>query len=466
MKHEMLKKQILELTRQYAIEKHSEFFPNKINSNNKAINGAPYSGRVFNECEVEAAVDSCLDFWLTLGKNGDIFEKKLSKYLGIRRTILANSGSSANLLAISALSSYKLKERQLKRGDEIITAAAGFPTTVAPIVQNGFIPVFVDINPETLNCEIDKIKEAYVEGKTKAIMLAHTLGNPFNLKEIFDFCKEKNLWLIEDNCDSLGSLYNGKLTGSFGDISTQSFYPPHHITLGEGGSINIKENSLLSTIVESFRDWGRDCWCPSGCDNTCGKRYDWQLGELPEGYDHKFIYSHIGYNLKPLDIQAAIGIKQLDKLPSFVKSRKENWNYLRSKLDNLSEYLSFMLPTHAKSWSIKGFEWDDSNNQTEPSWFGFMINIKKSAPFKKPEFARYLESVNIGNRNLFGGNLTRQPAFINLIKENPNSYRVVNNLDGADKIMNEALFIGVYPGLTFEHLDYIVEKINIFIKKY
>jgi CDP-6-deoxy-D-xylo-4-hexulose-3-dehydrase len=223
---------------------------------------------------------------------------------------------------------------------------------------------------------------------------------------------------------------------------------------------------LLSTIVESFRDWGRDCWCPSGCDNTCGKRYDWQLGELPEGYDHKFIYSHLGYNLKPLDIQAAIGIKQLDKLPSFVKSRKENWNYLRSKLDNLSEYFSFMLPTHAKSWSIKGFEWDDSNNQTEPSWFGFMINIKKSAPFKKPEFARYLESVNIGNRNLFGGNLTRQPAFINLIKENPNSYRVVNNLDGADKIMNEALFIGVYPGLTFEHLDYIVEKINIFIKKY
>lgn len=466
MKHETLKKQILELTRQYAIEKHSAFFPHEKNTNKKIITAAPYSGRVFNESEVEAAVDSCLDFWLTLGRNGDIFEKKLSKYLGIRRSILANSGSSANLLAISALSSFKLKDRQIKRGDEIITAAAGFPTTVAPIVQNGFIPVFVDINPETLNCEIDNIKEAYVEGKTKAVMLAHTLGNPFNIKEINDFCKEKGLWLIEDNCDSLGSLYNGKLTGTFGDISTQSFYPPHHITLGEGGSINIKENSLLSTIVESFRDWGRDCWCPSGCDNTCGKRFEWQLGDLPEGYDHKFIYSHLGYNLKPLDIQAAIGIKQLDKLPDFIKSRRENWNYLRSQLDSLSEYFSFMLPTHAKSWSNNGFEWDATNNKTEPSWFGFMINVKKSAPFTKPQFAKYLESENIGNRNLFGGNLTRQPAFINLINEDSNNFRIVNKLDGADKIMNEALFIGVYPGLSFDHLDYIVEKINTFVNKF
>jgi CDP-6-deoxy-D-xylo-4-hexulose-3-dehydrase len=317
-----------------------------------------------------------------------------------------------------------------------------------------------------LNVDIKQLEEAYNPGITKAVMMAHTLGNPFNLTEVKEFCDKYNLWLIEDNCDSLGSLYNNQFTGTFGDLSTQSFYPPHHLTLGEGGAVNIVGNSKLRVIAESFRDWGRDCWCPSGCDNTCGKRFDWKLGDLPEGYDHKFIYSHLGYNLKPLDIQAAIGIQQLKKLPQFIQARVDNWQIIRKGLDDLSEFFTFMLPTHATKWSDTGFEWDSSGNTTTPSWFGFMIRVNPDAPFTKFQLSRYLDEHKIGNRNLFGGNLTRQPAFINLKKERPNSFRVIGNLSGADQIMNEAIFIGTYPGLSPKMLEFIIDKIHEFVKKY
>lgn len=471
MQLEELKKQILDLTKQYSALAHQSFKPLDSPGKNttefiKGVTTVPYAGRVFDENEVEAAISTTLDFWLTLGKNGDIFEKNFAGFLRVRHSILANSGSSANLLAVSALSSYKLGDRQMKHGDEIITVAAGFPTTVAPMIQNGFVPVFIDNDPVTSNADISMLEEAYSPGKTKAVMMAHTLGNPFDLATVKQFCDKYNLWFIEDNCDALGSLYNKKLTGTYSDMSTQSFYPPHHLTLGEGGAVNIVSNAKLKVIIESFRDWGRDCWCPSGCDNTCGKRFDWQLGELPEGYDHKFIYSHLGYNIKPLDIQAAIGVEQLKKLPSFIQARINNWEYLRKGLDDLSEFFNFMLPTHATGWTTEGFTWDASGNTTTPSWFGFMMRVKPSAPFSKFELSRYLDDVKIGNRNLFGGNLTRQPAFINLLNERPGSYRVVGELKGADAIMNEALFIGTYPGLSKDMLDYMIESIHNFVKKY
>lgn len=470
MNTEELKNKILELTKEFSKLTHKKNRPgynsNETDTYQSGIDSVPYAARVFDESEVVAAVDSTLDFWLTLGKKGELFEKQLANFLKVRSSILVNSGSSANLLAVAALSSYKLNERQLKYGDEIITVAAGFPTTVAPIIQNGFVPVFVDNNPDTLNIDINYLEEAYLEGKTKAVMIAHTLGNPFDIATVKSFCEKNKLWLIEDNCDSLGSLYNGKLTGSYGDISTQSFYPPHHLTLGEGGAVNVVGDSKLKVIIESFRDWGRDCWCASGCDNTCAKRFDWQLGELPAGYDHKFIYSHLGYNLKPLDIQAAIGIEQLKKLPNFIQARINNWEYLRKGLNDLSEYFSFMLPTHAVDWTSEGFLWDKSGNTTFPSWFGFMLRVKPSAPFSKFEFAKYLDEMKIGNRNLFGGNLTRQPAFINLKNERPGSFRVVGNLKGADIIMTEALFIGTYPGLNNSMMDYIIESINKFVRHY
>lgn len=467
MELNQLKQNILKLTREYSSLAHKSFNP-VIQNVPEAyeFQSIPYAGRVFNEDEVEAAVDSVLDFWLTLGKHGDEFEKTLSKFLKTRSSLLVNSGSSANLLAVASLSSYKLGDRQLKYGDEIITVAAGFPTTVAPIIQQGFVPVFIDNNPITLNAEVDQLEEAYNPAKTKAIMIAHTLGNPFDLSRVQEFCKKYGLWLIEDNCDALGSLYNEKLTGSFGDISTQSFYPPHHITLGEGGAVNIIRDPKLKVIVESFRDWGRDCWCPSGCDNTCGKRFDWQLGGLPHGYDHKFTYSHLGYNLKPLDIQAAIGLKQLKKLPDFISARINNWQYLRKGLNDLSSFFEFMLPTHAVGWTGDGFLWDNTGNRTTPSWFGFMLRVRPDAPFSKFEFSKFLDQMKIGNRNLFGGNLTRQPAFLNLLNERPNSFRVIGNLEGADVIMNEAIFIGTYPGLTIQMLDYMIEAIHKFVKKY
>ncbi len=467
-----IKAEILRLTREFSAQAHranrppgendAGFEPGKI--------VVPYAGRVFDGDEVEAAVSATLDFWLTLGPEGDAFENELAAFLKVKKSILVNSGSSANLLAVSALTSPKLGERRLRPGDEIITAAAGFPTTVAPMVQNGLVPVFIDNDPLTLNARVGQLEEAFVSGKTKAVMMAHTLGNPFNLSAVMEFCKRNNLWLVEDNCDALGSTYDGRLTGTFGDLSTQSFYPPHHLTMGEGGAVNVVRDMKLKVLVESFRDWGRDCWCASGKDNTCNKRFGWKLGELPEGYDHKYIYSHLGYNLKPLDMQAAIGRQQLKKLPAFVEARKKNWQCLRSGLDPLGEFFEFMLPTHTKGWNSEArsrnseFIWDNSGHRTDCSWFGFLMLVRPDAPFTRTEFARALDAKKIGNRMLFGGNLVRQPAFVQLRKDNPAAFRVIGDLPGADRIMNEAVFIGVYPGLTGAMLDYMVETITLFAR--
>lgn len=425
----------------------------------------PYAGRVFNEDEVEAAVSATLDFWLTLGPEGEAFENELAAFLGVKKSILVNSGSSANLLALSALTSPKLGERQIKPGDEVITVAAGFPTTVAPILQNGLRPVFIDNDPSTLNARVDQLEEAFSPGRTKAVMMAHTLGNPFDLAAVTAFCERHGLWLIEDNCDALGCRYDGKLTGTFGDLSTQSFYPPHHLTLGEGGAVNVTREMLLKVLVESYRDWGRDCWCPSGKDNTCHKRFGWQLGELPAGYDHKYIYSHLGYNLKPLDPQAAIGRQQLRKLPAFVSARMQNWETLRRGLASLEDCLAFQLPTHATGWSPTGFSWDSSGHRSECSWFGFMMLVRPTAPFRRPDFVRALDAAKIGSRMLFGGNLVRQPAFVSLRRQQPDAFRVVGDLAGADRIMNEAVFIGTYPGLTPAMLDYMIETITRFVRR-
>ena len=461
-----IKAEILRLSREFARLVHQ---PNRPGGENAAHfepgkTVIPYAGRVFTEDEVEAAVGATLDFWLTLGPEGDALENELAAFLKIKKTILVNSGSSANLLAISALTSPKLGERRLRPSDEIITAAAGFPTTVAPILQNGCVPVFIDNDPLTLNARVEHLEEAFVPGRTKAVMMAHTLGNPFDLSVVTEFCRRHQLWLIEDNCDALGATYDRQFTGSFGDLSTQSFYPPHHITMGEGGAVNVVRDMKLKVLVESFRDWGRDCWCASGKDNTCNKRFGWKLGELPEGYDHKYIYSHLGYNLKPLDTQAAIGRQQLKKLPSFVEARKKNWEHLRRGLDQFGEFFEFMLPTHAKSWSREGFSWDDSRHRVKCSWFGFMILVKPSAPFSRTEFACALDAKKIGNRMLFGGNLVRQPAFVQLWKDNPAAFRVIGDLAGADRLMNEAVFVGVYPGLTHAMLDYMVETITKFVR--
>jgi CDP-6-deoxy-D-xylo-4-hexulose-3-dehydrase len=469
-----LKQEILRLTREYSRLTHAANRPASEAADPHSLrppfvpgqSTVPYAGRVFTEEEVESAVSSTLDFWLTLGKEGEAFEEGLASFLGVKKSVLCNSGSSANLLAISALSSPKLGKRRVHPGDEIITVAAGFPTTVAPIVQNGFVPVFIDNDPVTLNARVDQLEEALVPGKTKAVMFAHTLGNPFDLAAVTAFCKKHELWLIEDNCDALGCTYDGRYTGTFGDLSTQSFYPPHHLTLGEGGAVNVVDSLKFKSIVESFRDWGRDCWCASGVDNTCAKRFDWQLGDLPKGYDHKFIYSHFGYNLKPLDIQAAIGRAQLKKLPAFVQARIDNWEYLRNGLRDLEEFFDFMLPTHATGWTPNGFTWDASGHRTVCSWFGFMLRVKPGAPFKKFEFARHLDSSKIHSRMLFGGNLVRQPVLVQLKQDRPDAFRVLGDLAGADKIMHEALFIGTYPGLTREMLDYVIETITAFTKKH
>ena len=462
-----LKAEILRLTREYSelmhranrpsLENDTPFVPGKTT--------VPYAGRVFDPNEVEAAVSSTLDFWLTLGPEGDAFEAELAQFLGIKESILVNSGSSANLLVISALTSSKLGDRRLQPRDEVITVAAGFPTTVAPIIQNGLVPVFIDNDPVTLNGRVEELEAAYVPGKTKAVMMAHTLGNPFQLSAVTDFCRRHNLWLIEDNCDALGCRYDNQLTGTFGDLSTQSFYPPHHLTMGEGGAVNVVRDMKLKVLVESFRDWGRDCWCASGKDNTCGRRFGWQLGELPEGYDHKYIYSHIGYNLKPLDPQAAIGRQQLKKLTAFIQARMDNWNKLRAGLADLEEFFQFQLPTHATAWSERGFTWDKSGHKTECSWFGFMMLVKTNAPFTRREFVQHLDEAKIGNRMLFGGNLVRQPAFVSLRQQQPGDLRVVGDLIGADRIMNESVFIGTYPGLTPEMLDYVINTIHTFATK-
>ncbi len=467
-----LKAEILRLTREYSRLVHRANRPGFADAASDGVarpefvpgqTTVPYAGRVFTEAEVEAAVSSTLDFWLTLGAEGEAFESGLASFLGVKSSVLCNSGSSANLLAVSALTSPRLGAKRLRAGDEVITVAAGFPTTVAPLFQNGLVPVFIDNDPVTLNARAEQLEDAFVAGRTKAVVMAHTLGNPFDLGAVTEFCRRHDLWLIEDNCDALGCRYDGQCTGSFGELSTQSFYPPHHLTLGEGGAVNVRDSAKLRVLVESFRDWGRDCWCASGKDNTCGKRFDWKLGELPRGYDHKYIYSHLGYNLKPLDIQAAIGRVQLQKLPQFVQARMDNWQTLRSGLAGLEEFFEFMLPTHATAWTPDGFTWDASGHRTACSWFGFMLLVKPGLPFTRVDLARHLDQRKIGNRVLFGGNLTRQPALVQLKQDSPSAFRVIGDLAGADRIMNEALFVGTYPGLSRPMLDYMVATIREFV---
>jgi CDP-6-deoxy-D-xylo-4-hexulose-3-dehydrase len=487
-----LKAQILSLTRDYARQAHASHRPAADPARTPWAEGSPipYAGRVFTEDEVEAAVSSTLDFWLTLGSEGAAMEKELAAFLGLRHSLLVNSGSSANLVAISALTSAKLPDsRRLKPGDEVITVAAGFPTTVAPIVQVGAVPVFIDADPITGNARCDQLELAYRPGKTKAVMMAHALGNPFDIAVTLAFCRQYDLWLVEDNCDALGCSYSMprslaeslgftenspgldegpdrviRWTGTWGDISTQSFYPPHHLTMGEGGAVNIVRDQKLKVIAESFRDWGRDCWCPSGIDNTCNKRFGWQLGELPEGYDHKYTYSHLGFNLKPLDPQAAIGRVQLRRLPEFIEARKRNWETLRHGLSDHEDVLEFSLPTHATGWHPEtGFTWDDTGCQVDCSWFGFKIAVRTRAPFNRTELAQELDRHQIGNRMLFGGNLLRQPAFVQLRSDRPEALRVVGEMLGSDEIMNSTLFLGTYPGLTQAMLSQEIKVIADFL---
>jgi len=488
-----LKAEILRLTRAYSRQVHAGFRPAGDPDRQAWQEGSPipYAGRVFTEDEVEAAVSSTLDFWLTLASEGAAFEQELAAFLGVRHSLVVNSGSSANLIAISALTSPKLPaECRLLPGDEVITVAAGFPTTVAPIVQVGAVPVFIDADPITGNARCDQLEQAFSPGKTKAVMMAHALGNPFDLATTLAFCRRHNLWLVEDNCDALGCSYSMprelaeslgfhenspgldegpdrvvRWTGTWGDLSTQSFYPPHHLTMGEGGAVNIVRDRKLKVIAESFRDWGRDCWCPSGIDNTCNKRFDWQLGELPQGYDHKYTYSHLGYNLKPLDPQAAIGRVQLKRLPEFIEARKQNWNVLRRGLADHADVLEFALPTHATAWDPEqGFSWDSTACRTECSWFGFKIAVKPGAPFSRTELAQELDRHLIGNRMLFGGNLLRQPAFVQLRDENPQALRVIGAMKGADEIMNNTLFLGTYPGMTEAMVQVQVRVIGSFMQ--
>jgi CDP-6-deoxy-D-xylo-4-hexulose-3-dehydrase len=555
-----LKSEILRLTREYSRLTHTANRPGDDPDRAPFTPGQtiPYAGRVFTEDEVEAAVSATLDFWLTLGPEGEAMEKELAAFMGVKHCLLVNSGSSANLVAFSALTTHKLPpHKRIRPGDEVITVAAGFPTTVSPIIQCGAVPVFIDARPLTGNADCSLLEAAYSPGKTKAVMMAHALGNPFELVTVLEFCQRHDLWLIEDNCDALGCTYTLPLekakslgldhlikiaekgehpiirihdaeglstdqpsainnqqssiplfltapTGSFGDLSTQSFYPPHHLTMGEGGSVNIVRKPPLKTYAESFRDWGRDCWCASGKDDTCGKRFQWQLGELPEGYDHKYIYSHLGFNVKPLDIQAAIGRVQLRRLPNFIEARKRNWEQLRQGLHGLEAFIDFALPTHATAWippadrstdspahrstdsPDSAFSWDSSGCRTDCSWFGFKMTVKESAPFTRTELAKELDDKKIGNRMLFGGNLVRQPAFVQLKRDNPAALRVVDcspsrpsSLDHqpstinhqpssplpvADRIMNHTLFLGTYPGLTVAQIDYMVKVICDFVE--
>jgi CDP-6-deoxy-D-xylo-4-hexulose-3-dehydrase len=396
----------------------------------------PVTGKVFGKEELTAATKASLDFWLTSGPYTEAFESRFAKMVGMRHAFMVNSGSSANLLALSSLTSPAHGERALKPGDEVITVAAGFPTTVTPILQNGLVPVYVDVDPETY-VALDEQLEAAISPKTKAIMMAHTLGNPFNLDHVQALVKKHNLWLIEDSCDGLGGTYRGQQLGTFGDLSTFSFYPAHHITTGEGGAVLIKKVAH-KRIVESFRDWGRDCWCPPGCDNTCLKRYEWTLGELPEGYDHKYTYSHLGYNLKSGDIQAAIGLAQLDRLDSFIELRRRNWAYLLNGLKGLEEF--FVLPKVTE--------------YSEPSWFGFALTVNPGSPKTRNQIVQELNEKKIGTRLLFGGNLLRQPAFIGTPR------RVVGDLVNTDRVMNDTFWIGVWPGLTTEMLDYVIGSIH------
>ena len=397
-----------------------------------------YAGRIFNEKELQNLVNASLDFWLTSGRFTEEFTEKLEEFYGVENILLTNSGSSSNLLAITALTSPKLGNKRLLPGDEVITVAAGFPSTLAPIIQNQLIPVLLDVEIGTYNIDTSKLEEAISE-KTKAIFLAHTLGNPFNLASIMELAIKYNLYVIEDNCDAMGSLYDGKLTGTFGHIATGSFYPAHHITTGEGGCIMTNDDEL-ALIIRSYRDWGRDCYCEGGENNTCGKRFSQQFGTLPYGYDHKYVYSHIGYNLKMTELQAAIGCAQMDKLTDFTKQRIDNFNYLFEKLNQFSRFL--ILPKA----TIKSI----------PSWFCFIISVRSDACFTRNEIVVFINENKIETRNLFAGNLLRQPAFINI------NHRVVGNLQNTDYIMNNTFFIGTYPGMTKEKIDYIIEVFTRF----
>lgn len=434
--HKQLRKEILEKTKEFY---QARFGDNNYTPGKSKVN---YAGRVFDEQELMNAVDASLDFWLTEGRYTEQFSEKISDYLGVDNVLLTVSGSSANLLAFAALTSEKLGDKRLKPGDEVISVAAGFPATVTPIIQYGLVPVFVDVDQETYNIDIEQTKRAITE-KTKCIFIAHTLGNPFDLDAIMEIAKEHNLWVIEDNCDAFGSKYKGKYTGTFGHLSTISFYPAHHITTGEGGAI-ITNDPQLVRIVRSFRDWGRDCYCMGGENNTCGKRFSQQFGNLPFGYDHKYVYSEIGYNLKMTDIQAAIGAAQMDKLEMFGEKRKENFNKHNNIFSKYPQYFSLPKATEG----------------ADPSWFAYIVTVKDNAPFKRDEITNYLNSKLIETRNLFAGNMTKQPAFVD------KNWRIAENLDVTDNIMNNTFFLGTYPGLTNEMFAYIEKTVDEFVASF
>ena len=431
-----MNKDFRKIIKNYYLENHkrSVFIP--------GVTPVKVSGRVFDEREIAKAVEASLEFWLTEGHFAEEFCKKFAKFLGVRYATLTNSGSSANLAAFSALTSQKLGKRRIKRGDEIITVACSFPTTINPVIQFGAVPVFIDIDLSTRNAIAEMIEKA-VNKKTKAIMMAHTLGNPFDVDEVLRVAKKYNLWVIEDSCDALGSKYNGKYVGSFGDLATFSFYPAHQITMGEGGAV-VTNNPDLYVLVNSFCEWGRDCWCRTGQDNRCGRRFGYKLGKLPYGYDHKYTYSHIGYNLKAGDIQAAIGLAQLEKLPQFIKTRKENFNFLYNKLKRYENF--FSMPS-----------WD---RRTEPSWFGFMLVVNSTAPFSRLEIVNFLQANKVETRSLFAGNLLKHPAYLKI------KHRTVGNLKNSDMIMNSGFWIGVYPGNDRQKLKYVVSKFEEFLAKY
>ena len=422
--------------------KLSTIYTMKNNIFNSEKTYIPVSGKVYDDTEINNAIEAARDAWWTEGRFVKLFEKNFKKFMGVKYVSLVNSGSSANLVSLYSLSSSVFGKRALQKGDEFITAAVGFPTTVNPGIQFGLTPVFIDVNLKTLNMNVDKIEQA-ITPKTKLIMMAHTLGIPFDLEKVLYIVKKHNLWLIEDSCDALGSKYNGKLAGTFGDIATYSFYPAHQMTMGEGGAI-VTNNPLIHRSIRQFRDWGRDCWCDTGKDDTCGKRFNWQLGELPQGYDHKYIYSQIGFNVKLTDFQAAIGVAQLEKLPGFIEKRKENYKKLHTFLSNYSQYFSLI----------------ELSDKEDPCWFGFPITVKENAPFSRNELTGYLEKNKIGTRNVFAGNLLRHPAYLNLKNK-----RIVGKLTNADIIMKNAFWIGVFPGIDEVRLAYMQTTIKNFLEK-
>ena len=434
-KADELRARILEMVSEYysAAFPEREFIPGET--------PVPISGKVFDASEIQLLVDAGLDFWLTTGRYAAQFEDEFARVFGLRYAMLTNSGSSANLLALTCLTSPSLKERALRAGDEVITVASGFPTTVNPIIQNGLVPVFLDIEIPTYNVDVRQLEEAK-SSRTRAVILAHTLGNPFNLERVAEFARKNSLWLIEDCCDAVGATFQDRHVGTFGDLATVSFYPAHHITMGEGGCV-LTNRPALKTLIESFRDWGRDCWCVPGMANTCGKRFEWQLGDLPYGYDHKYTYSHIGYNLKLTDMQAAVGVAQLKKLPSFIEKRRQNFKFLYEGLSDLEEF--FILP--------------QATPDALPSWFGFPLSVRVGAPFTRDEVLRYLDDYKIATRLIFGGNLLRQPAYLGI------RHRKVGRLSNSDFVMNNSLWMGVWPGLTERMLTFVLEKLHEMVRR-